>query len=127
MFAVFKHLHMTMAVLSVLFLILRFAFGMRNAANLQRSWLKVLPHLVDFLLVVSILGMLVTLGVSPFSAPWMTEKLVLFVLYIVFSVVTVLALRAKMSRSLRVPGFALALASWLWLIHVAMTKSAVLF
>lgn len=126
MFAAFKHLHMTMAVLTVLFLILRFAYGMRGAANLNKKWLKALPHVVDFLLVVSILGMLISLSMSPFAASWVTEKLVLFVLYIVFSVIMVLSLRGRMSRSLRVPAFALALASWLWLIHVAMSKSAVL-
>ncbi|RUO32119.1 invasion protein [Aliidiomarina sedimenti] len=126
MFAAFKHLHMTMAVLTVLFLILRFAYGMRGAANLNKKWLKALPHVVDFLLVVSIAGMLISLSMSPFAASWVTEKLVVFILYIVFSVVMVLSLRGRMSRSLRVPAFVLALASWLWLIHVAMSKSAVL-
>lgn len=127
MFMAFKHLHMTVAVLSVLFLIVRFAYGMRSAGHLNKVWLRVLPHLVDALLVISIVGMLATLGVSPFSVPWLTEKLAAFVLYIVLSVLTVLALRGRVNRSLSIPAFILAIASWLWLIHVATSKVALVF
>lgn len=127
MFMAFKHLHMTVAILSVLFLILRFAYGMRSAAHLNKAWLRVLPHVVDGLLILSVIGMLATLGITPFSAPWLTEKLVAFILYVTFSVLTLLALRGRIHRSMSIPAFSLAVVSWLWLIHVATSKIALVF
>lgn len=127
MFDVFKHIHVLMAVLSVLFLILRFAYGTRAAGNLNKRWLKVIPHIIDGLLVLSIIGMLVSVGVSVFPSAWLSEKFTMFILYIVFSVLMVLSLRGRLSASLRIPTFVLALVSWLWLIKVAVTKMPMLF
>lgn len=127
MFAAFKHVHVLMAVLSVLFLILRFAYGTRGADNLNKRWLKIAPHIIDTLLVLSIIGMLVSVGVSVFPSAWLSEKFTMFILYIVFSVLMVLSLRGRISSGLRIPAFVLALASWLWLIKVAVTKMPMLF
>lgn len=127
MFSVFKHVHVLMAVLSVLFLILRFAYGTRAASNLNKRWLKITPHIIDGLLVLSIIGMLVSVGVSVFPSAWLSEKATMFILYIVFAVLMVLSLRGRLSASLRIPAFVLALVSWLWLIKVAVTKMPMLF
>lgn len=127
MFAVFKHIHVLMAVLSVLFLILRFAYGIRDTGHLNKRWLKVIPHIIDGLLVLSIIGMLVSVGVSVFPSAWLSEKFTMFILYIVFSVLMVLSLRGRLSAGLRIPAFVLALLSWLWLIKVAVTKMPMLF
>ncbi|MCC5880917.1 MAG: SirB2 family protein [Idiomarina sp.] len=127
MFTAFKHIHMTMAILSMVFLLVRFAMGMRRPQQLNQRWAKVLPHVVDALLIVSIIGMLSSVSVSLFPAGFITEKAVMFILYIVFSVLCVLSLRGRMSSKLRVPTFALAVFSWLWLIHVAFSKSPLLF
>lgn len=127
MFTAFKHIHMTMAILSMLLLLLRFAIGFKNQHQLDKRWLKILPHVVDALLIVSIIGMLSSVSVTLFPTGFITEKALFFVLYVVFSVLCVLSLRGKIKANLRVPTFAAALVSWLWLIHVAFSKSPILF
>lgn len=127
MFSAFKHTHMLIAFVSVIFLILRFAYGMRGAANLNKKWLKIIPHVIDLVLILSIIGMLTSIGASAYPPAFLSEKLTMFVLYIVFSVVMVLSLRGRLSANLRIPAFVLALVSWLWLIKVAFSKMPVLF
>ena len=127
MFTAFKHIHMTMAILSMLLLLLRFAIGFKNQHQLDKRSLKILPHVVDALLIVSIVGMLSSVSVTLFPTGFITEKALFFVLYVVFSVLCVLSLRGKVSSNLRIPTFAVALVSWLALIHVAFSKSPILF
>lgn len=126
MFSAFKHFHMTMAILSMALLVIRFWMGMRKPAALNQKMLKIVPHVIDALLLVSIIAMVGHVELSLYPNGFIGEKALFFVLYILFSVVTVLALRGRVSATLRVPGFSLALLSWLWLIHVAFSKSPVL-
>lgn len=126
MFSVFKHFHMTMAILSMVLLLIRFLMGMRRPDALNQKALKVLPHAVDGLLIVSIIALIAHIDVTIYPQGFLGEKVLFFVLYILFSVMTVLALRGKVNTKLRIPGFIFATLSWLWLIHVAFSKSAVL-
>lgn len=126
MFSAFKHFHMTMAILSMVLLLIRFLMGMRRPDALNQPILKIVPHVVDALLVVSIVGLIMHIDISLYPAGFIGEKALFFVLYIVFSVLTVLALRGRIRQQVRIPGFVLAVVSWLWLIHVAFSKSPML-
>lgn len=127
MFTAFKHLHMTMAILSMILLVLSFAVGFLGQSRLNKPWLKILSHSVVALLIVSIIGMLSSVSVSIFPAGFISEKVVFFILYIVFSILCALSMGGKLNRNLRIPTFAAAVLSWLWLIHVAFSKSPILF
>ncbi|RUO25335.1 hypothetical protein CWE09_00950 [Aliidiomarina minuta] len=126
MFAVFKHFHMTMAILSMVFLVVRFIMGMRNPAALNKPFLKIPPHIVDTLFVISIIAMIITVNITVYPSGWIGEKAALFITYIVFSVITVLAVRGKMPSKLRIPAFVLALVSWIWAIKIAFMKTPLL-
>lgn len=126
MYMIVKHLHATFAVLSLVFLLLRVFLAWSTAAKLDKPWLKVLPHAIDGLLVASIVGVVVVTGMYPFSVPFVTEKLIAFIVYIVFSVLTVLALRGRFSVKLKAPFAAVAIMSWFWLAKVAFMKQGVL-
>lgn len=123
MFAVFKHFHLTMAILSMVFLVVRFIMGMRNPAVLNKAFFKIPPHIVDALFVISIIAMISTVNITVYPSGWIGEKAALFIAYIVFSVVTVLAVRGRMSSKLRIPAFVLALLSWIWAIKIAFMKT----
>src|SRR5690554_1614958 len=126
MYMMFKHLHATLAVLSIVFLLYRIFAGWANAENLNKKWLKIVPHAVDGLLVVSIIALLVSSGMHPFSSAFHTEKLLGFVCYIAFSVLAVLAIKGRFSAKLKTPFAALALISWFWLVRVAFLKQPLL-
>lgn len=50
---------------------------------LEKKWVKVLPHIVDTLLLASAVGLMMTLQQYPFVNAWLTEKLLLVIAYIV--------------------------------------------
>lgn len=124
MFTAFKHLHMTMAFLSILLLVIRFAIDFLGQNRLNKPWLKILSHSVVALLIVTIIGMLSS--VSTFPAGFISEKALFFILYVVFSMLCALSMSGKLNRNLRIPTFAAAVLSWLWLIYVAFSKSPIL-
>ena len=56
-----------MAVISISFFTLRFAWLMVNSEQLNRKWLKVAPHSIDTLLLVIGAIMVVQLAINPFE------------------------------------------------------------
>ena len=93
---------------------------MRRDPCLAHRLTRVLPHLVDTLLLASAVGMLVVLEVSPFAFDWLSAKLAALLVYIALGMV---ALRFGRSRQLRIGAFWLALATGLYIVSVAYTKS----
>lgn len=77
-----KHLHVTLAVVSVTFFILRFLGRQVEARFVHARWVKTSPHLIDTLLLLSGIGLAVLYRLSPLQAPWLEAKLVLILGYI---------------------------------------------
>ncbi|RUO43906.1 invasion protein [Aliidiomarina taiwanensis] len=126
MYLMFKHLHATLAMLSLVFLLLRIFLAWKDAAVLDKKWLKVTPHAVDGLFVASIVGLLIATQAHPFTSSFHTEKLIGFIAYIAFSVLTVLALRGRFPIKLKAPFAAMAILTWFWMVKVAMLKQPIL-
>ncbi len=93
---------------------------MRRDPRLSHRLTRVLPHLVDTVLLGSAVAMLIILGVSPFAFDWLAAKLAALLVYIALGMVT---LRFGRSRQLRIGAFWLALATGLYIISVAYTKA----
>lgn len=125
MFSAFKHLHMTMAILSMALLLIRFVMAMRTADALNHKFLKIVPHVIDLLFVLSIVTLITQVDISLYPQGFFGEKALMFILYIVFSVIAVLSLRGRLSPKLRVPSGVLALLAWLWAVHVAFSKAPI--
>ncbi|MGX9417194.1 SirB2 family protein [Vibrio sp. RC27] len=85
MYLVVKNFHMVSVTISVLLLCFRFALMLFDSPLLQRKWLKVVPHIIDTLLLASGLYLIHLTRFIPFTAaaPWLTEKLVCVVVYII--------------------------------------------
>jgi uncharacterized membrane protein SirB2 len=121
MYMAFKHFHLLMVVLSVSFLLLRFALSLKPAAVLQTKFFKIAPHIVDTLLLVSAVMLMVTIQQYPFVNPWLTEKLIALLAYIALGV---MALKGR-TKAMRWMYFFGALG-WLGLVlRVAITKQPV--
>ena len=126
MFSAFKHLHMTMAILSMAFLLIRFVMAMRAGDALNHKFLKIVPHVIDLLFVLSIVTLITQIDISLYPQGFLGEKALLFILYSVFSVIAVLSLRGRLSPKLRVPSGVLALVAWLCAVYVAFNKAPIL-
>lgn len=124
MYEFFKHLHLTAILLSVVLFLLRFVLTLRSSDYLHKKWLKILPHIVDTLWLISAIVLCVSLSQYPFVDAWVSEKLLAFVMY--FFMVTV-ALKLAKTLLMRFIGLIGALS---WLAYagmVAVTKHAYLF
>ncbi|WP_215395532.1 SirB2 family protein [Rheinheimera oceanensis] len=121
MYMAYKHFHLLMVVLSVSFLLVRYAMSLKPAAILQTKFFKIAPHAIDTLLLVSAVLLMMTLQQYPFVHAWLTEKLLAVLAYIALGV---MAFKGR-TAAIRWICFLGALG-WLGLVlRVAMTKQPV--
>lgn len=119
MYLAFKHLHMTLAILSLIFFITRWVWSLRASALINRKWVKVTPHIIDTLLLLLGISLLVQIQVLPWQVSWLSAKLVALVFYIGLGV---MALKSVDARTKLATGV-LAIGSFAFMLGCAITKS----
>ena len=115
-----KHIHVTFVALSGALFLLRGLWMLADSANLQRRWVKVVPHIVDTLLLASAIGLAIVSQQYPLQTHWLSAKVVALVAYIVFGAI---ALKHGRTREVRVTAFVAALACFAYIVGVALTKN----
>lgn len=120
-----KVVHISAATLSVAGFAAR-GFGVLSGAAWVRHRLtRTLPHVIDTVLLLSALGMLWLVRLSPWALPWLRAKIIGLLIYITLGV---LALRAApagrpgRSRTARLVAWIGALAVFGYIVSVAFTK-----
>lgn len=122
MYSAFKHLHVLFVLISISLFLFRFILRLLDSPMLQKKWLKIVPHVNDTLLLLSAVGIMVTLSMYPIQVPWLTDKVIGVVAYIAFGV---LAMKGKTS-GMRWIGF-IGACGWIaFLLHAAITKQALI-
>lgn len=116
-----KHLHITLAVLSGSFFVLRGLWMLLDSPLLQRRWARIVPHVVDTFLLASALVLVFRSGQYPFVQTWLTAKVLALVAYIVLGAI---ALKRGKTKGLRTFAFFAALASFAYIVAVALTRQA---
>jgi uncharacterized membrane protein SirB2 len=124
MYEIVKHAHLTAIALSVVLFLLRFVLSTLQSPLLQKKWLKILPHIVDTVLLVSAATLCVMLKQYPLVDAWVTEKLLALLMY-VFMVT--LALKLGRNGFMRGVGLVGALSWIAYAGMVAMSKQPILF
>ncbi|MDF3013512.1 MAG: regulator SirB, partial [Cellvibrio sp.] len=71
MYLALKHLHLTFVFLSLLAFFVRGIWLFMNSGMLGKKWVKILPHIISTILLVSGIVLAVHLGLSPGSQPWL--------------------------------------------------------
>lgn len=120
----FKHLHMTIAVISVALFTLRFAWLLLNSEELNRKWVKILPHIVDTLLLGIGIVMAVKLAINPVEHLWLLEKLLAVIAYIFTGYYT---LKLARTRFMQIFGYLGAIGWILLIVKLAITKQPIFF
>ncbi|KKL00070.1 invasion protein [Rheinheimera mesophila] len=119
MYMALKHSHLLFIALSLSFLAVRFLLSLRAPALLQKKFFKIAPHVVDTFLLLTAIGLMLTIQQYPFQTPWLTEKLLGLFAYIGLAV---MALKGR-TLLMRWVGFVGAL-SWLAVVaKIAITKT----
>jgi uncharacterized membrane protein SirB2 len=116
-----KHIHITFALLSGGFFLLRGLWMLLESPLLQRRWVKVVPHVVDTLLLASALGLVFWSGQYPFAQGWLTAKVLALLAYIVLGTI---ALKRGRTRGVRSFALLAALATFAYIVAVALTRRA---
>jgi uncharacterized membrane protein SirB2 len=116
-----KHFHITFAILSGSFFLLRGLWMLLDSPMLQRRWVKVVPHVVDTLLLASALGLVFWSGQYPFVQGWLTAKVLALVAYIVLGTI---ALKRGKTKGVRTFALLAALATFAYIMAVALTRRA---
>ena len=118
-----KHLHVTCVVLSSLGFCLRGYWMLVESPRRTLRLSRVLPHLVDTLLLGSALTMAWMSGQYPLVMPWLTAKFFGLLAYILLGT---MALKRGRTKAIRSRFLLLALLAYGYIVSVALTRSATL-
>lgn len=116
-----KSTHLACVVLSYCFFFVRGVWMMRGSPLLDRRWVRILPHVIDTVLLASAIMLAFVLKLNPLATPWLAAKIGGLVLYIVLGTI---ALRRGRTRSVRLTAWIAALAVFGYIIGVAVTRQA---
>jgi len=115
----FKHLHMTLAVLSISLFTLRFIWTLANSDKLQAKWVKISPHVVDTLLLTIGVVMAVQYSLNPIEHLWLGEKLLAIIAYIFTGYYT---LKLARNKPMQIIGYLGAMGWVMLIVRLAMTR-----
>ena len=87
---------------------------------LQKKIFKILPHVVDTLLLASAISLVVMSGMYPWVAGWVGAKLLALIVYVVAGSIF---MRSQQSQSRQFFWFAISLLAVGYIVAVALTKS----
>lgn len=120
MYYAIKNLHVTCVVLSATGFLLRGLWMMTGSSLLQHTLTRVLPHIVDTVLLSSAIVLAMMIEQYPFSAGWVTAKVIGLLAYILLGTV---ALKRGRTQRVRAGAFIAALLVYAWIVSVAITKN----
>lgn len=124
-YLILKHAHMGMAYLSILLFAARGGMMLGERHALLASWpVRILPHVIDSLLLALAVTLVVMGGWPVLHSPWILAKIVGLLLYIVLGTV---ALKRGKTRQIRAVALSLALIVAGYIVLVAKTKMVVPF
>ncbi len=115
-----KTIHVTAVIVTVTFFLVRLGWMLADSPRLQSRWVRTLPHVNDTLLLISAIALSVLAQQYPFVQSWITVKVLLLLLYIVFGTI---ALRRGRTKSIRLVAGGLALLTVGYIVSVAVTKN----
>lgn len=120
LYASIKAVHMASVATSFALFAIRGAWRWRSPDRLRQRWVRIVPHVVDTVLLVSGIVLAALIGASPGGHAWLGAKIAGLVVYIVLGSV---ALKYGKTPGVRSAAFFAALATFAWIVSVAVTKS----
>jgi uncharacterized membrane protein SirB2 len=119
-----KHLHVTSVVLSISGFLVRGVWMMQESPWLQKKWVRVAPHIIDTILLVSAILLAMQIQQYPFVQNWLTAKVLALIAYIVIGAV---GLKYGRTKKIRIAAWLVAIAIFLYIVLVALTHQVLPF
>ena len=114
-----KHLHISAVTLSFILFALRGVWMLGDSPQLQRRWVRILPHVVDTVLLASAISLTLILHQYPFLNDWLTAKTLALIVYIILGHLALKRAATKFRRA--IAGLA-ALLVFGYIVSVAWTR-----
>ncbi len=115
-----KLIHLSSVVISGAFFFTRGIWMLRDSPRLQARWVKIAPHVVDSVLLVSALVYAWQIQQYPFVHGWLTAKVLGLVVYIVLGTI---ALKRGKTKAVRTTAWIAALFTFAYIVWVARTHT----
>jgi uncharacterized membrane protein SirB2 len=116
-----KIIHIVCALLSISGFVARGLLMMKGSPLLTARWVKVSPHIIDTVLLISAIILASQWGWSVLQMPWLLAKIMALLVYIVLGS---LALRPGRPQSIRISAWLAAITTFAYIVAVAVTKNA---
>jgi uncharacterized membrane protein SirB2 len=123
-YATIKLIHVSSVIVSYLLFSLRSMWMLQVSAAMRQRWVKVMPHVVDTVLLISAITLAIRIDQDPIHNSWLSAKVVGLLLYIVLGMT---ALKYGKTRKTRILALIAAQAVFLYIVLVALTKNPLLF
>lgn len=114
-----KLTHVAAVATSYSLFFVRGVWMVRGSALLQARWVRVVPHVVDTILLASAIALASMMQQYPLAAPWLTAKVVALVVYIVLGSI---ALKHGRTRRIRIAAWIAAQCVFGYIVWVAVSK-----
>lgn len=118
-----KSIHITCVAVSYALFFMRGLWLWRGSSVMRQRWVKIAPHSVDSVLLVSAITLAWQLGYTPANTPWLAAKIVALLLYIGLGM---LAFRFGKTREMRLTAWLSAQAVFFYIVAVAITHDPLL-
>lgn len=123
-YATLLKIHLATVGISLALFVLRGVWRMLDSPMLGKTWVKIVPHVNDALLLAAAIGMLVAAGLNPLDHGWLMAKIIALLVYIALGTVALKRGETALQRTL---AFAGALLVFGYIAMVAVSKQAVPF
>lgn len=118
--AIIKNVHISCVLLSFTLFFVRGIWMLRSSASLQQPWVRVVPHLVDTILLLSAVTLAYQLSISPLSSPWLMAKIIALLLYILLGTI---AIKRGKTKTIRCWAWVSAQLVFLYIVTTALTHN----
>jgi uncharacterized membrane protein SirB2 len=115
-----KQIHLICVALSYSGFFLRGIWMIRDSPMLGRRWVRVLPHIIDSILLASAVAMAVMIRQYPFVHAWLTAKVVALAIYIALGMI---ALGRGRNRPVRIAAWIAAQIVFAYIVLVALKRN----
>jgi uncharacterized membrane protein SirB2 len=119
-FWLLKSIHISSAASSYILFFLRGIWSLNGSTIMSQRWIKIVPHVVDTLLIVSAITLAFSIHQYPFVDAWLTAKVIALLLYIGLGFV---ALRYGRSKTVRLSAWIMAQLVFTYIVLVAISHN----
>jgi uncharacterized membrane protein SirB2 len=123
MYTLLLKTHVTLALLSFISFIIRAWWGFSHSALVENKFALVIHQVLTAFMLLSAAGLCMTIGQFPLSNPWLTEKLGLFIVY---ALSTMVIFQFPLAKRTRVVVMLITCGIWLTIFTIGKAHAPLL-